>query len=257
MKLDFETDEGIGTRANMGVIVLETDETLEHEFARMMRLPGVALYHSRIPMVSEIRPETLARMEADLPASARLLPESLAFDVIGYGCTSGATVIGSDKVSAAIRSVCPTARVTDPLAAIIAAARHVGARRLGFVTPYVAEVSARMWRKLEEAGLEIAGFGSFEEANDHVVARITEASILKAVERVARMAPCDAILISCTNLRCLNILDDMEARTGLAVISSNQALAWHMLQLAGISDSLPGMGRLFSGVVAGPDPHAS
>ena len=27
MKLDFDTDDGIGTRANLGVIVLETDET--------------------------------------------------------------------------------------------------------------------------------------------------------------------------------------------------------------------------------------
>ena len=65
MKLDFQTDDGIGTRANLGVIVLETDETLEHEFSRIMNLHGVALYHSRIPMVPEIRPDTLARMEQD------------------------------------------------------------------------------------------------------------------------------------------------------------------------------------------------
>ncbi|MBT2132437.1 maleate cis-trans isomerase family protein [Aliiroseovarius lamellibrachiae] len=246
MKLDFQTDDGIGTRANMGVIVLETDETLEHEFAQMMDLDGVALYHSRIPMVAEIKPETLAQMEADLPASARLLPKSLSFDVIGYGCTSASTVIGSDKVAAAIRSVCPTAQVTDPLAAIIAAGKHLGAQKLGFVTPYVAEVSAQMRGKLEDAGFEITGFGSFEEGNDQVVARITEASIVNAAERVAKMADCDALVISCTNLRCLNIIDDIEARTGVAVISSNQALAWHMQKLAGLTTSRKGMGRLYT-----------
>ncbi len=246
MKLDFQTDEGIGTRANMGVIVLETDETLEHEFARMMDLEGVALYHSRIPMVAEITPETLARMEADLPASAKLFPKSLSFDVIGYGCTSASTVIGSDKVAAAIRSVCPTAQVTDPLAAIIAAAKHLGARKLGFITPYVAEVSAQMRGKLEGAGFEITGFGSFEEGNDQVVARITEASIVQAAEHIARVAPCDAIVISCTNLRCLNIIDEIEARTGVAVISSNQALAWHMQKLAGITLPRDELGRLYA-----------
>ncbi len=246
MKLDFETDDGIGTRATMGVIVLETDETLEHEFAQMMDLEGVALYHSRIPMVAEIKPETLAQMEADLPASAQLFPKSLSFDVIGYGCTSASTVIGSDNVAAAIRSVCPTARVTDPLAAIIAAGNHLGVRRLGFVTPYVAEVSARMREKLEHAGFEISGFGSFEEGNDQIVARITEASIITAAQRVAEMAPCDAIVISCTNLRCLNIIEEIEARTGVAVISSNQALAWHMQMLAGITTPRVGMGRLYS-----------
>ncbi|MFI2766417.1 maleate cis-trans isomerase family protein [Ruegeria faecimaris] len=245
MKLDFETDEGIGTRANLGVIVLETDETLENEFSRIMCLAGVALYHSRIPMVPEIRPDTLARMEQDLPATARLLPPSLSFDAIGFGCTSASTVIGSENVAKVIKTVCPDARVTDPLAAIIAAGQHLGARRLGFVTPYIPEVSAGMRTKLEQAGFEIAGFGSFEEGNDRVVARITEGSILDAIEKVAAQAPCDAVIVSCTNLRCLDVIVQAEEKIGIPVISSNQALAWHMLRLAGIEDLNPQFGRLF------------
>ncbi|MCI2399629.1 aspartate/glutamate racemase family protein [Aliiroseovarius subalbicans] len=245
MKLPFDTDDGIGTRATLGVIVLETDETLEPEFARMTDLEGVALYHSRIPMVAEVRPDTLAQMEADLPAAAKLLPPWLEFDVIGYGCTSASSVIGSHKVAQAIQSVFPRARVTDPLAAIIAAGRSLGAARLGFVTPYVANVSARMRGRLEDAGFAIAGFGSFEEGNDRVVARITEAAISEAAQQVAGAAPCDAVVISCTNLRCLRIIPEIEARIGVPVISSNQALAWHMLRLAGVEASLPQFGQLF------------
>lgn len=247
MRLDFNTDAGIGSRATMAVIVLETDETLEPEFARMTDLAGVALYHSRIPMVSEITPDTLAEMEADLPAATRLLPQSLKFDVIGYGCTSASTVIGSENVARAIQRIFPQARVTDPLAAIIAAGQNLGARRLGFVTPYVPEVSKKMWDKLEQEGFEIAAFGSFEEGDDRVVARITEASIMAAAERVAEQASCDAIVISCTNLRCLNIISRIEARIGIPVISSNQAMAWHMLRLAGVDEQMPDFGRLFTG----------
>lgn len=246
MKLPFETDAGIGTRATLGVIVLETDETLEPEFARMMAQEGVALYHSRIPMVPEIRPETLARMQADLPASARLLPSSLDFDVIGYGCTSASTVIGSAKVAEAVQAVLPRAKVTDPLAAIIAAGRALGAVRLGFVTPYLPEVSAQMRQKLEAAGFEIAGFGSFEEKDDRVVARITEAAIAAAAKQVASAADCDAIVISCTNLRCLRVIPEIEEAAGVPVVSSNQALAWHMLRLAGITNPQPQFGRLFA-----------
>lgn len=245
MKLDFDTDNGIGTRANLGVIVLETDETLENEFSRIMARAGVALYHSRIPMVPEIRPDTLARMEQDLPASAGLLPSSLRFDVIGFGCTSASSVIGSENVARAVNTVCSDAKVTNPLAAIIAAGQSLGAKRLGFVTPYVADVSAKMRQKLEEAGFEIAGFGSFEEGDDRVVARITEASILKAIESVAAKAPCDAVVVSCTNLRCLDVIPMAEAKIGVPVISSNQALAWHMLRLAGVNDICPQFGQLF------------
>jgi maleate isomerase len=50
MKLDFITDGGIGTKATLGLIVLQTDETLESEFAQVIPKEGVVLYHSRIPM---------------------------------------------------------------------------------------------------------------------------------------------------------------------------------------------------------------
>lgn len=246
MKLEYDTDGGIGTRATLGVIVLETDETLEPEFARMMDLDGVALYHSRIPMEPTIRPETLGRMARDLPASARLLPGSLDFDVIGYGCTSGATIIGPANVARAVRLECPGAQVTDPLSAIIAAGRALSARRLGFITPYLPQVSLRMRQALEQAGYEIAAFGSFEESDDRVVARITERAIVSAAEQVAGQAPCEAIVVSCTNLRCLRVIPQIEASIGVPVISSNQALGWHMLRLSGINEPMPAFGRLFA-----------
>ncbi|MEP5088320.1 MAG: Asp/Glu racemase, partial [Paracoccaceae bacterium] len=186
----------------------------------------------------------LARMEQDLPESARLLPSSLDFDVIGYGCTSASTVIGSENVSRAIQTVFPNAKVSDPIAAIIAAGRSLGARRLGFITPYVPEVSMRMRQRLEEAGFEIAGFGSFEEGDDSVVARITESAITAAIERVAAESPCDAVVVSCTNLRCLRIIKKAEDRIGVPVISSNLALGWHMLHLAGVTEGIPNFGSL-------------
>lgn len=245
MKLSFDTDQGIGTRANLGVIVLENDETLENEFRRIMDVPGVALYHTRIPMGPEIRPDTLPQMLADLPAAARLLPPALSFDAIGYACTSATSVIGPDKVAAAIRSVCPGAAVTDPLSAIIAGGRHLGVTRLGFMSPYIAEVSQTMRDRLTEAGFQIASFGSFEESNDQIVSRIAPASIIAAARQVADAAPCDAIVMSCTALRCLDVIPTIEDVTGKPVLASNPALAWHMLRLAGIDDPRPGLGRLF------------
>lgn len=245
MKLEFQTDDGIGTRANLGIIVLETDETLEHEFRQIMTAQGLAFYVSRIAMAAQVSSDTLARMEADLPASARLLPPSLSYDAVGFGCTSAATVIGSGRVADAVTSVCPGAKVTDPLAAIMAALNALGARRLGFVTPYVAEVSARMRERLEEGGFQIVGFGSFDEGSDPVVARITPQSVLQAVKTVAAQAPCDAVVVACTNLRCLDIIGQAEAEIGCPVISSNQALAWHLLHLAGVGWDQPRFGQLF------------
>lgn len=245
MKIDFKTDDGIGTQANLGVIVLQADETLEQDFRRIIPQQGVALYVSRIPMDADVRPDTLAQMEADLPNSAALLP-ALNFDAIGFGCTSAATIIGPAEVANAVTSVCPGAAVSDPLTAIIAAARALQAQRIGFVTPYVANVSAPMRDILGREGFEIAGFASFEEGDDRVVARITPDSIFAAIKEVAKQAPCDAVVVSCTNLRCLDVIAKAEEATGIPIITSNQALAWNLLRLGQVETLRPEFGRLFT-----------
>ncbi|WP_350333502.1 maleate cis-trans isomerase family protein [Coralliovum pocilloporae] len=245
MPLPFETDNGIGTRANLGLIALSTDETLEWELNRMADADGLALYTSRIPMVPSITSDTLRQMRADLPTAASLLPSSVPFDVIGYGCTSASTVIGPDGVRDAIREIFPDVQVTNPISSTIAACTALGIKRLGFVTPYVAEVSAAMRSLLEENGLTISAFGSFEEGDDRVVARITPASIRQAARTVASQAACDAIFISCTNLRVAGLAADLERDLGIPVLSSNLTLGWHMLQLAGIHEPKPQFGQLF------------
>lgn len=244
MKLPFATSPAIGSRATLGLIVLQADETIEPEMAQMTAQDGVSLYHSRIRMAAEITPETLATMLDGIPGSTDLLP-GIDFDVIGYACTSGATVIGPENVARAVQSARPSAKVTDPVTATIAALRHLGAKRIGFVTPYVAEVSAAMRGLLEREGFEIAAFASFEEGDDRVVARIAPQSIKAAILAVNNMADCDAIFVSCTNLRVLGIAAETEVEIGRPVISSNIALGWHMLHLAGLTAPHALEARLF------------
>ena len=79
--------------------------------------PEAALYHSRVPSDPEVTAETLARMEAALPAAVSLLPP-VDFNVVGYGCTSGATIIGEPGVERAVHSVRPGVAVTNPAPAL-------------------------------------------------------------------------------------------------------------------------------------------
>ncbi len=244
-RLAFETDGGIGTRAALGLIVLETDETIENEFRQIIGEPDIATYHSRIPMRSSVTSQTLAAMEAELPAAVRLLPASANLDVIGYGCTSGATVIGSKNVANAVHAVLPDVKVTDPIASILTACVALKVDSVAFLTPYMPEVSVRMRQKLEQAGCSIAAFGSFLEEDDRVVAKITERSILAAIASAAENSNCDAVVVSCTNLRVAGIAEAAEKIVGCPVISSNTALAWNMLRLAGVDTRRHGFGRLY------------
>lgn len=244
--LPFETDGGISTRARLGLIALSSDYTVEHEYQRVLQnLPGVALYVARIPNDPEVTPETLAAMEARLtPTAATLLPGD-TLDVIAYGCTSASMIIGPERVGDLIRTAKPDIATTTPITAALAAFARFKARRVGVLTPYTADVNAGIQAFIEKAGFEVAVFGSFNEPLDPVVARIAPGSIRSAVLKVAEAAEVDAVFVSCTSVRLVDQVAALEDELGLPVTSSNHALIWQSLRLAGIDDGLDGLGRLY------------
>ena len=139
---DFELVGPIGAKATLGLVVLQADETLEQDFRRLFPDRGIAIYTSRIPSGDALSTVSIAAMEAELPRGAGLLPRAARFDAIGYVCTSGTTLIGAEAVARMIRQGVDTPIVTDPLTAAIGALTALGVKRLGLVTPYVANITA-------------------------------------------------------------------------------------------------------------------
>jgi len=250
--LSFRTDGGIASRAAIGLIVLATDYTIEHEWRRIMSgLEGVALYESRILNDSRITPETLRAMEPRIADAADVILPGSRLDVVAYGCTSASMAIGEEKVFDRIRSVRPQARCTTPITAAFAAFRAFGARRIGVLTPYRADVNRIVADYIRARGFDVPVFGSFNEENDGIVAKISPASVLDGVRKIRDMAEIDAVFVSCTSVRLAEAAADIEAEIGLPITSSNHAMAWHALRLAGVDDALPRFGRLFSLPLAG------
>ncbi len=243
--LPFETDQGVGSRAALGLLVLETDQTIEDEFRAIWPASGVALYAARLHNSPHITPETLKEMEGLIVPATELLPPMVDLSVVAFACTSGAMVIGEPQVAGLIHTVRPKAAVTDPVTAAIAALRATGVKRVGLLTPYTADINARLRGALMDRGLNIPVMGSFNEPDDAVVARITPRAILDAVVRLGQSTSCDGVFVSCTSLRVARIVEEAEAIIGKPVTSSNHALAWHMLRLAGINDEIAGFGRLY------------
>ncbi|WP_306115372.1 MULTISPECIES: Asp/Glu racemase [unclassified Roseovarius] len=244
-RLSFTTDQGAGERARLGLLVLESDQTMEWEFRTLTDLPGVSVYHARLANDVTVTPETLGRMADELPVAARLLPDYLGLDAIGYGCTSGATIIGEDRVAEIFEGIHPGVPSTNPLTAAKAALKALGVRRLGLVTPYSPEVTEAMQARFIAAEIEVTVVGSFYEESDFSVGKIDAESILEAALKVGRSADVDGVFISCTSLRAASIIDAAETTLAKPVTASNHALAWHLLRLAGINDTRTGAGRLF------------
>lgn len=245
MRFDYTCQAAAGGTTCLGLLVLQTDETIEADMRQMLPANGVSLYVSRVPSAPEVTRETLAQMGPELAGAAGLLPSSLDYRAVGYGCTSGTSVIGADRVAEAVREGCRAAQVTNPMTALVAACRALEVTRLAFLTPYIPAVSEGLRAALAREGVACAALGGFDEAEEAKVARIDAPSIIAAATTLAQSAQADALFLSCTNLRTMEVIAPLEKALEMPVLSSNQVLAWHMLKLADISGAVPGrLGKL-------------
>lgn len=229
--------------AQLGVVVLQSDETIEPDLRRLIGDRAEVLV-TRVPSGDEVTPETLAAMEDHLGGAAALLPKGARFAALAYACTSGAAQIGPARVAAILTEATGAPAASDPVTALVAACGALGIRRLGLLSPYVAEVSDRLITVLADHGIATPVFGSFNVAEEARVVRIDGASIRKAAVALASDGGIDALFLSCTNLRTLDLIAPMEGAMGLPVLSSNQVLAWHLGQLSGTGLAPGPWGRL-------------
>lgn len=236
--MKFVLDNENYYHARLGLIILQSDETIEQEI-RATLPSNISINHSRIPCDKIVSSENLSQMQIDLPTASELLPK-IKYDSIGYACTSGATIIGSSEVEKLINSKQESGLVTDPIKATKEALINLNCHNIAFVSPYEQSVTEAMRLNLHHDGFKIKDQISFNETDDTVVARIAEEDSLKAIIDIGRN-DVDAIFISCTNLKTFNIIDKAEKVLQKPVISSNQALIWHMLKPLKINKKGPGL----------------
>lgn len=228
----------------IGLLALDADATIEDEWRDLFSSQEVGFYTGRVSCDTEITPNTLAAVEEPLgDAVAALLPGT-KLDSIAFACTSASLFLGEETVTRIVGSVRPGTPVTTPLTAAKASLARLQAERIGLLTPYVDAINEPLAAHLSAAGHQVVSMASFFVGNDVDVVRITARSISEAV-RVLMKVPVDALLIACTAVRASALVPGLEAELGVPVTTSNHALAWHSLELAGGDANLSQRGRLF------------
>lgn len=78
--LPYKLDEGIGSRARIGIIALPDDQTIEHELRMIFDLPGVACFVNRfeVPVMGSWNEPVDAKV-------GRISPESIRKAVLDLG----------------------------------------------------------------------------------------------------------------------------------------------------------------------------
>lgn len=130
--------------------------------------------------------------------------------------------------------------------AIVNALRAVGVKRVAVATAYTDDVNARLVDFLEAEGFEVTAFEGLSFTDVIGVGEIPAETLIALAESVfARSEGTQGVLISCGGLKTIGILETLEARLGVPVVSSSPAGFWDVVQLADIDPKASGFGQLF------------
>ena len=100
-------------------------------------------------------------------------------------------------------------------------------------------------QSFNEEGFNCIAERHLNDPGNFSFAEVTEEKISEMVYQVAETNP-DAITIYCTNLRGAPLVEKLEKKLNMTVLSSNQALIWETLEKINENKSVTGFGSLFN-----------
>lgn len=232
-----------GWRGRIGLMIPSTNTTMEPDFNRMAP-EGVSVHSARLLTEREGTFEQLIRMEGEAEGAAAMLA-TCAPGVIAYGCTSGTFVKGSNWNRQIVKKLSDKTGipVVTTAGSMVDALLSLNLKRISVVTPYVKKTNERLVKFVEAHGIQVLGLKTFDVLDMFEHAK-TEPWEIYELARKAWRRESQGLFIACTQLRALDVLDDLEADLGRPVLSATQATMWAALRTLGVRADVQGFGSL-------------
>jgi maleate isomerase len=118
--------------------------------------------------------------------------------------------------------------------------------RIALVTPYTADVQARIVANYAASGIEVVVERHLGIRVNHDFAAVEPGVLFASMREVAREQP-QAITTFCTNLRAAPLAEKVERELGIPLLDTVSTTVWGMLRAAGADASqVRGWGELFA-----------
>lgn len=230
----------------IGLIVPSSNTTMEVELYRMAP-PDVTIHVDRM-YLTKATYEQWQRMNKDIIRCCQYL-SSAKVDIIVFGCTgaSFAEGVGYDRQIERIIIDAVGIPAITTARALLEGIREVGANKIALASPYSKDVHQRAERFLRGNDIEILS----SQNMGNVYVENTKLGLLgpESAEKAAKNVDCpnaQAIVLSCTNWRTIEVIARLERKLGKPVISSNQASLWAALKKLNYCSSIAGWGKLMN-----------
>ncbi|MEM8843017.1 MAG: Asp/Glu racemase [Pseudomonadota bacterium] len=235
-------------RARLGVLVPFTNTNLEPDMV-WLAPPGISVHFARLGGydVDEIPDDAqMAGLgSADLTEPLALI-QGARPDVVLYGCTSATLTHGAafDRALAERISAQSGAASVTAAGALVHGLKAIGAARIGFASPYVGAINDQAISFLESEGIETVSSADIGKTlGNYGQGELTPGEVYDLACR-ADTPHAEAIVLSCTDMRSVETVDQLESALGKPVICSNQAMMHQALELLELAPTAP-CGQLF------------
>jgi maleate isomerase len=221
----------------IGVLVGDTDPIVEYDLQRF--LPRHISFHVGrldMPEGAQLAADASLQMMCDSAPKAARKVAAAEVEAFLFACTAASFFRGEGWDRQVARSITEATGVhaTTTATSVADALEALGARKIFLITPYSPEVNAREITFLGYRGVEVVGQDTFGCTLSRDVSHVSPEAIVERVRACrSAMAGADALFVSCTMLRVMEVSETLEAELGMPVVTSNGASLWAVLRAIG------------------------
>ncbi|MEM6610139.1 MAG: Asp/Glu racemase [Pseudomonadota bacterium] len=234
--------------ARLGLLVPFTNTNLEPDMA-LMAPDGIMINTARMggydadEIPDEGQMQSLGAADLDMPLCLLCGAKP---DVILYGCTSATLSHGPvfDRDLSARVAGASGAKTVTAAGAVVEALQALGARKIGFASPYVPALNDLAVAFLSAMGVDCVARAQVEETLDNDgQGALTPRDVIELGQRADSEAA-EAIVLSCTDMRSVEAIAALEETLGKPVVTSNQAMLFAALRRVDYAAPVSGFGQL-------------
>ena len=228
----------------IGLIALASDYMIEKDFTNVIKDKKIDFFVNRIECYNPLTSENLIKMSEKVTEVTKDILPGEKIDCVVYGCTSGTIAAGYDSIKKKIKIAKPEAEVTTPSTAAIKALKKLNINKIAVFTPYPKKLNDEVLEFFKKEKFQIKSNSYFDIESDIDIGKVDPEYLYQILSKMD-LNGAEALFVSCTALPALSIIERLEKKLGVIVLSSNQTLIWETLEKIKKNNSINGFGKLF------------
>lgn len=221
--------------------------------ARAQISPEQFTFHSSRMRMKRVTQEELKRMDVDAGRCVLELSDARP-TVLAYACLVAIMSQGSSyhRISESrLQTIAAEATgevvpVVSSAGALIEALRHLNAKRISVIAPYMKPLTRMVISYIEAEGIEVHDALSLEVADNLEVGRLNPDNLVDHARAVSTQGVDALVLSACVQMPSLSAIQTVQDRMDIPVLSASVATVWQTLKALNLKPIVPNAGRLLS-----------